>query len=256
MLDPDEPLTGQLARLRERPAGIRHRSSRGGQPRRRRPTRRREPADDQAGRPADAVGRAAPPSTCGRRRARSSSAVLAEQVADRVARARPGGRLGGQRGPGWSSRPARRRAAAGRRRRLVGLVHRRRRARAAARCQRARQLRAGRRRSSTPQEYRDRGIAVNVPKGWTRSGSWLLCGLHRPGQRALDPDQRRADQRHRHAVPAERRNRAAEPVPVPGPVHRGRPARGDAGRPARRASSSTPAARATRSGTASGVRWS
>ena len=169
MLDPDEPLTGQLARLRE-DAGIPPESRAGGG---RVSDRARS---DGAGRPATPRWQSEPPAAdeprrehVGRRRARSSSAMLAEQVAGRV-RA-----LGREAGPGGNR--TRMVVAAG----LVGVL-----------------LLVGAAvwsgwfsddtpapppgasgsASSVPptplidaQEYRDRGIAVNVPKAWTRSGA-------------------------------------------------------------------------------------
>ena len=160
MLDPDEPLTGQLARLREE-AGIAW-----------------SPDATAAGRPTGPRWQAADPRPkaeprrehVGRRRARSSSALLADQVAARV------------RALGRDSRSGRNRSrlivAAG----LVGVL-----------------LLVGvaawlgwftdegtppqspsasGSANSTPatplidaQEYRERGIAVNVPKAWTRSGA-------------------------------------------------------------------------------------
>jgi hypothetical protein len=163
MLDPDEPLTGQLARLREE-AGI-PAESRGG-----RATtphwHSAEPRPSAERRPSGEPRR----EHVGRRRARSSSAVLAEQVAGRV---RALGREAGS---------------AGKRSRLVvvaGLVGVLLLVGVAAWSgwftdanQSPPPPDASGPASSGPatplidaQEYRERGIAVNVPKAWTRSGA-------------------------------------------------------------------------------------
>jgi hypothetical protein len=183
MLDPDEPLTGQLARLRKE-AGIEP-DSRGGRAAdvartsgMGRPGETWSPDATTAGRPTGPRWQTADPRPTaeprrehvGRRRARSSSAVLAEQVAGRV-RA-----LGRDAGSGRNR--SRLIVAAG----LVGVL-----------------LLVGvaawsgwftdegappqspsasgsaNSAPATPlidaQEYRERGIAVNVPKAWTRSGA-------------------------------------------------------------------------------------
>jgi len=216
MLDPDEPLTGQLARLREA-AGVRPpeptpppRASSGGRSGGRVGDTPRSAAVDGGGRWAgDATTAGRPPTPSwpsagpprdhvGRRRARSSSSLLMEQVAGRV-RA-----LAQEAGAGRNR--ARLVVAAG----LVGLI-----------------VLVGiaawsgwfsgesapsdgspgasgpaASAGATPlidaQEYRDRGVAVNVPKTWTRSGAgsyvdftdpaslrWIRINIEQTGATAM-----------------------------------------------------------------------
>ena len=215
MLDPDEPLTGQLARLREAagvgpfepasppPAGSGGRSSgRVGDS-------ARSPGGDRgerwagdattAGRPHSPRRPSAEPRRehIGRRRARSSSSVLTEQVAGRV-RA-----LGREAGAGRNR--ARLVVAAG----LVSLIVVVGIAAWSAWFSDESAPPDGPGASgsaasapATPlidaQEYRDRGIAVNVPKAWTRSGAgsyvdftdpasarWIRINIEQTGATAM-----------------------------------------------------------------------
>jgi eukaryotic-like serine/threonine-protein kinase len=210
MLDPDEPLTGQLARLREAAGNPPDSLARGGRSGGRFADTPRVPAPDRTGEvwspDAATAGRAPTPrwpsaeprrEHVGRRRARSNSSVLAEHVADRVrALGREAG-SGGNRSriivaaglvgvlllvgiaawSGWfsdDSAPPAPPGASG----------------------------SGASAPASPlidaQEYRDRGIAVNVPKAWARSGAgsyvdytdpasarWIRINIEQTGATAM-----------------------------------------------------------------------